>query len=58
MVAPELEKTGFFEKVTIDGPGFKGDEKYKQSKVSLIYLVKRYIETCLYLLGIKSVERT
>ena len=33
------------------------DENYKKSKLSLIYLVKRHIEICLNLLGIKTVEK-
>ena len=33
------------------------DENYKKSKLSLIYLVKRHIEVCLGLLGIKTVEK-
>ncbi|HSQ97790.1 MAG TPA: arginine--tRNA ligase [Rickettsiales bacterium] len=33
------------------------DENYKKSKISLLYLSKKYIETSLYLLGINSVEK-
>lgn len=33
------------------------DEEYKKSKLSLIYLTKQYIITCLYLLGIEPVEK-
>lgn len=33
------------------------DEEYKKSKISLIYLVKKHIEICLNLLGIKTVEK-
>lgn len=33
------------------------DEEYKKSKISLIYLTKKYIETCIYLLGIDNVDR-
>lgn len=33
------------------------DENYKKSKISLLYLTKKYIETSLYLLGINSVEK-
>ncbi len=33
------------------------DEIYKKSKLSLIYLTKKYIEVCLYLLGINTVEK-
>ena len=33
------------------------DEIYKKSKLSLIYFTKKYIETCLSLLGINSVEK-
>lgn len=35
----------------------ENDEEYKKSKLSLIYLTKEYIETCLYLLGINNVEK-
>lgn len=35
----------------------ESDIEYKKSKLSLIYLVKKYIETCLYLLGINTVEK-
>ena len=35
----------------------EADENYKKSKLSLIYLVKRHIEICLDLLGIKTVEK-
>lgn len=33
------------------------NENYKKSKLSLIYLTKKYIEICLYLLGISTVEK-
>lgn len=33
------------------------DENYKKSKLSLIYMVRKYIEVCLYLLGIETVEK-
>ncbi len=33
------------------------DPVYKKSKLSLLFLTKRSIETCLYLLGIKPVDR-
>ena len=33
------------------------DLQYKKSKISIIVLVKKYIETCLYLLGIRTVEK-
>ena len=33
------------------------DENYKNSKLSILFLTKKYIETCLYLLGIKTVEK-
>ncbi len=33
------------------------DEKYKKSKLSLIYVTKQYLEICLNLLGISSVNK-
>ncbi len=33
------------------------DLDYKKSKISLIYLVKKYMETCVYLLGIESISK-
>jgi arginyl-tRNA synthetase len=33
------------------------DLEYKKSKISLLYLTKKMIETCLYLLGIKTVDK-
>jgi arginyl-tRNA synthetase len=33
------------------------DLGYKKSKISLLFLTKKIVETCLYLLGIKTVEK-
>lgn len=46
--------SGFYSACPINS---ETDEEYKKSKLSLIYLTKKYIETCLYLLGIEAVEK-
>ena len=56
MVIDNLAKkfSGFYSACPINS---ETDKEYKKSKLSLIYLTKKYIETCLYLLGIEAVEK-
>jgi arginyl-tRNA synthetase len=45
--------SSFYASCSING---ETDEDYKKSKISLLYLTKQYIEVCLGLLGIKTVN--
>jgi arginyl-tRNA synthetase len=44
----------FYANCNING---ENDEEYRRSKISLVYILKQYLEKCLYLLGIGSVTR-